>query len=83
MVLDGPRRVYRVWGFSSTHDAIAAEDALRSEGVGAITIPRPAELGGAECGIAVRVLDTDTPRAEDIFGRIEIRPRGSILMMDR
>lgn len=83
MVLAGPRRAYRIWGFSSTHDAIAAEDALRAEGVCATTIPRPVELGGAECGIAVRVLDADTPRAEDLFARIEIRPRGSILMMDR
>ena len=76
------RRAYRVWGFSSTHDAIAAEDALKSEGIVASTIPRPAELGGVECGIAVRVLDADTPRSEELFARLEIRPRGSILMMD-
>lgn len=83
MIRGGPRRAYRVWGFSSTHDAIAAEDALKSEGIAATTIPRPAELGGAECGIAVRVLDAETLRSEELFARIDILPRGSILMMDR
>lgn len=83
MAIEGPKRPYRVWGFSSTHDAIAAEDALLAAGIAAQTIPRPAEIGGAECGISVRVPHEyeDAARAALEAARIDIV--GSILVLDR
>lgn len=47
-------RRFVVFGFATTHDALAAEHALRQQGVEVVPIPTPASLG-AFCGIALRV----------------------------
>ena len=83
MTLDKPRRPYRVWGFASTHDAIAAEDVLKRAGLSATTVPRPAEIGGAECGISVRVPHEDEDRASMVLQEAGIHVIGGILVMDR
>jgi hypothetical protein len=48
------RRLFAVFGFATTHDALAAESALKAAGVPATPIPAPHELGSL-CGIALRV----------------------------
>jgi len=47
-------RLFAVFGFETTHDALAAEDALRDVGLDAVPIPTPRALG-ATCGIAIRI----------------------------
>jgi len=47
-------RPFVVFGFASTHDALAAEQLLLEAGIDAVPIPASKELG-ALCGIALRV----------------------------
>jgi hypothetical protein len=49
-------RGFAVYGFATTHDALAAE-------VPVTPIPAPRELGSL-CGIALRVEEADAPDAE-------------------
>jgi hypothetical protein len=47
-------RAFTVYGFATTHDALAAETALRAESIDVTPIPAPRELGSL-CGIALRL----------------------------
>jgi hypothetical protein len=55
-----------VYGFASTHDALAAEALLEDAGVSATPVPAPRTLG-ARCGIALRVPREESERAEGCF----------------
>lgn len=57
------RRLFVVYGFASTHDALAAERALKDAGVPVVPVPAPGSLGSL-CGIAMRVEPSDATRAE-------------------
>lgn len=52
-----------VYGFPSTHDALAAEALLEDVGVEVTPIPTPRTLG-ALCGIALRVPLGESDRAD-------------------
>lgn len=56
-------RDFVVYGFRSTHDALAAEQVLEEAAARFRVVPSPKALG-ALCGIAVRVLPEDVPVAE-------------------
>ncbi|MHB8870370.1 MAG: DUF3343 domain-containing protein [Thermoleophilia bacterium] len=61
--------------FATTHAAMAAEDALREEGIPLQVIPLPRWVA-ADCGLALRLEEGDVARAEEeIIGR-GIRLRG-------
>lgn len=47
-------RQFTVFGFATTHDALAAEQVLKDHGIEVVPIPTPKTLG-ALCGIALRV----------------------------
>ena len=67
----GPRR-FQVYGFASTHDALAAEIALRKAGIEHRTIPPPGSAGSL-CGIAVRVPEGLEAAAEQAFRDSDVR----------
>lgn len=65
-------RTYVVFGFSTTHAALDAEQLLKDLGVPVTPIPVPRVLGGALCGIALRLEPADVERAEDLLERADI-----------
>jgi len=70
-----PRR-FIAYGFASVHDALAAESALKAEGIAATAIPSPRALGEL-CGIALRVAPQDAEAAEAALERAGLPPRAS------
>jgi hypothetical protein len=56
-------RTFAVYGFATTHDALAAEALLQAASIAVTPIPAPRELGSL-CGIAMRVEPADAPRVE-------------------
>ncbi len=57
--------------FRSTHDAIAAEQALIGKGLSPRVIPVPKEIS-PDCGIALSVVDEELETAKDELGRLGI-----------
>jgi N-acyl-L-homoserine lactone synthetase len=57
------RRRFAVYGFATTHDALAAEAMLKAAGFSVVPIPAPRELGSL-CGIALRLEIDEADRAE-------------------
>ena len=74
-------RSFAVFGFSSTHDALAAEDLLQDAGIEAVPIPAPTLLG-ALCGIALRVPEMASEQARSRMEEGGVEPSGIILMDD-
>ncbi|MBE0417279.1 MAG: DUF3343 domain-containing protein [Coriobacteriia bacterium] len=74
------RRTFVVFGFTTTHAALAAEQLLKDLGVPVTPIPSPKSLGGALCGIALRLDPVDAARAEILLERVElaVAARGEI-----
>ena len=70
---------YAVLAFGTTHAALSAERVLLDSGVPLTPIPTP-KTRGELCGIALRILPADEPRAREILGDagIEIRARAEI-----
>ena len=66
-----PSRRYSVFGFDSTHDALAAEEAIKQRGIDVLAIPRPKVLGTG-CGIALRVLPADEPALRNVLAEAGI-----------
>ncbi len=56
-------RAFAVYGFATTHDALAAETVLREASVEVTPIPAPRELGSL-CGIAMRLEPSAAAAAE-------------------
>lgn len=73
---------YAVYGFETTHDALAAERALLDASVQAAAIPTPRSLG-ALCGIALKVASEDAARAEAVLSAAGIRWTARAEMDDR
>jgi hypothetical protein len=73
-------RTFVVLGFSTTHTALAAEQLLKDLGVPVTPIPVPKSIGGALCGIALRLEPADTERAEILLQRADLKvaARGEI-----
>lgn len=80
--MSASERDYAVFGFATTHDALAAEAALVGSGVTLTVMPTPKALG-ALCGIALRVPAEDAAWATGIMAEARITPSGSITMLDR
>ena len=64
-------QLFAVFGFATTHDALAAEDALRDEDLDAVPIPTPRTLG-ATCGIAIRVPSEQAEEARRVLASSSI-----------
>jgi hypothetical protein len=64
-------RTFAVYGFATTHDALAAEAAVKAAGVPVTPIPAPRELGSL-CGIALRFEPGDAVSAEAALTRSAI-----------
>ncbi len=74
-------REFAVFGFASTHDALAAEALLKDAGLAVVPVPAPHELG-ALCGIALRLPPSDAGRARDVLVSASIQPTGEVAMSD-
>jgi hypothetical protein len=66
-------RLFAVFGFATTHDALAAEAALKSAAIPVTPIPAPRELGSL-CGIALRLEVSDAQGAAQLFAEAGIVP---------
>jgi hypothetical protein len=67
-----PTRPFVVFGFASTHDALAAETVLKGAGVTVVPIPSPREIGEL-CGIALRVPTGESDQAENMLRSAKVR----------
>ena len=72
---------FAVFGFASTHDALAAEALLKDVGLNVVLVPAPKELG-ALCGVALRLLPKDAGRARELLERASITPSSEVRMRD-
>jgi len=75
-------RTYAAFGFSTTHAALDAERLLKDLGVPVTPIPAPTILGGALCGIALRLELSDVERAQTLLERAGIAVASSGEMQD-
>ncbi|MDR3146637.1 MAG: DUF3343 domain-containing protein [Treponema sp.] len=57
-----------IFSFANTRDAIDAEKKLLAAAVPAGVMPLPADIGGAGCGICLRVSPGDLERARAALG---------------
>jgi len=76
------RRLFRVYGFESTHDALTAEAVLRDAGVATTVMPTPRELGEL-CGIALRVAVEEAGDAEAAMRARAVVWRATMELLDR
>jgi hypothetical protein len=74
-------RAFVVFGFASTHDALAAEAALREAAIDLTPVPTPLDLG-AGCGIALRVSIDDEGCATGAMAEAGIVHSGRIAVQD-
>lgn len=73
---------FAVYGFETTHDALAAERALLEAAVPVVAVPTPKALG-ALCGIAIRASLGDAGRVERVLVAAGIRWTGRAEIEDR
>lgn len=74
-------RPFAVFSFATTHQALEAEDAMRSGGVGVVPIPTPAS-GSTLCGLSMRVETRERDAAHDLLERAGIIPAEEIEILD-
>jgi len=74
-------RMFRVLGFTSTHDALDAEALLEDLGIDVVPIPAPQSIG-ALCGIALRIELDQAERAMKYLDRSGIVVSGTVEMED-
>ena len=67
------RRRFVVFGFASTHDAMAAESLLKQAAIPVTPIPSPPAFGSL-CGLAIRVLPEDENRATNVLSEGRVAP---------
>lgn len=68
-----PTRRFVVFGFATTHDALAAEALLKHAGLDAVPIPAPRSVK-ALCGIAMRLPSEQATHAEKLMAAGGVRP---------
>ncbi len=73
---------FTVFGFETTHDALAAERALLEAAVPVVAVPTPKTLG-ALCGIAIRAPLADAERVERALVAAGIRWTRRVEIEDR
>jgi ribosomal protein L7Ae-like RNA K-turn-binding protein len=76
----GPRP-FVVYGFESTHAALAAEALLKDLGVPVVPVPAPKSIGRL-CGIALRVEPADAARAEHLLANAGMEPNARVEIED-
>lgn len=76
------REVFVVFGFETTHDAMAAERALEEARIAVTLIPTPKALGTL-CGLAARVPRDEEPAATEVLRAAGVPVRAVIEMTDR
>lgn len=59
-------------GFNSSHKAFAAEALLKKADIPCRLIPKPLELGGAECGLALRCYRKDHGKVDTLLEAAQI-----------
>ncbi|MHB9002442.1 MAG: DUF3343 domain-containing protein [Coriobacteriia bacterium] len=64
-----------VYGFSTTHAALTAEEILKAAGLQVVPIPAPARLGSV-CGIALRVPRKRSDAADEALDAAGIEATG-------
>lgn len=75
------KRDFDVLGFESTHDALAAEAALRRAGIDVVAIPSPRVLGST-CGIAMRLEQAEAEAALAALAAAGIEPVARAVIQD-
>ena len=69
-------------GFACTTDAMESARVCREVGVACRLTPRPAAMGNAECGTALRTAVTDEERVARLLAQAGIIPTDTILQRD-
>ena len=69
-------------GFSRTTDVLEASRLCRAADVACRLVPRPASLGNAECGTALRTLPADEARVCGLLADAGIEPDGIVEAVD-
>ena len=75
------RRLFKVFGFSSTHEALDAEALLDDMGIDVVPIPAPTSIG-ALCGIALRVPPEQFERSRRYLDSVGIVPYATLEIED-
>ncbi len=74
-------RPFVVYGFATTHAALAAESLLKDLGIAVVPVPAPKSIGSL-CGIALRVEPEEAPRAEQLLSNAGMEPTARVEMDD-
>ena len=74
-------RPFVVYGFESTHAALAAEALLKDLGVSVVPVPAPKSIGRL-CGIALRVEPVDAARSEQLLVNAGMEPKARVEIED-
>jgi ribosomal protein L7Ae-like RNA K-turn-binding protein len=80
-VISGETRPFVVYGFESTHAALAAESLLKDMGVAVVPVPAPKSIGRL-CGIALRVAPAESARAEELLSNAGMEPNARVEIED-
>lgn len=74
--------LFEMRGFASTTDALASQRACEGAGVACRLVPRPAALGNAECGMALRTSPSERDAVEEALARAGVRATAFVTMRD-
>ncbi len=69
-------------GFAGTTDALESARVCRDAGIDCHLVPRPASMGEAECGTALRTRLADEPQVADLLARAGVVPSARIEVLD-
>lgn len=69
-------------GFDSTYDAMEAERLVKEQELPCRIIPRPIELGGAQCGLALRIQPEHKEQVFNLLDQHGVCMYGSMDFMD-
>ena len=69
-------------GFACTTDAMESARVCREAGLACRLTPRPAAMGNAECGTALRTAVADEERVARLLAQAGIIPTDTILQRD-
>ncbi|MBI5231473.1 MAG: DUF3343 domain-containing protein [Coriobacteriales bacterium] len=75
------KRPFIAFAFNTTHDALAAEEALKADRFDVVPIPMP-NAYGAKCGIAMRVPPEQADGAEHAIHAAGVNPIARMRITD-
>lgn len=76
------RDTFVVRGFAGTTDALESARVCRDAGIDCHLVPRPASMGEAECGTALRTRPADEPQVAELLARAGVVPSARIEVLD-